>query len=1087
MPSTLYNILRQFASEASSKLALPSAGGSEDQLRAPVEQLIVEAAGLFHIKAICQGEVQIPGIGRPDFGVYLDGVLCGYVEIKQPGKGAETERYRGHDKRQWENFKALPNVLYTDGNEWALYGGGERKGALIRLGGDVETNGKMAVTEAGALALEPVLREFMTWQPVAPRDAKSLARLLAPLCRLLREEVSAQLPQEASPFRLLYNEWQHTLFPGQSEERFADAYAQTVAFALLLAQAEGGDVLDLRQAEASLAAGHALLAKTLQIFTDNLRPAEKPLALAVLQRTIAAIPQEGVKAQGKDPWLYFYEDFLSEYDPKLRQDSGSYYTPRQTVQAMVRLAAAALRDRLGMPLGFAAPEVMTLDPAAGTGTFLLGILAETLAPIEAAQGTGALPGYAEALAKQLHGFELQVSPYAVAQLLVSRALAGYGAHLPPEGPQIYLTDTLESPDITPPFPTLLTRELTEQHKKALQIKKDMPILVCIGNPPYDRHAAFNGHNRKETGGWVRWGGEQANGSYMPKTALLEDFIRPVREAGQGLQLKNLYNLYVYFWRWALWKVFEQKPDSPGLVCFITASSYLEGPAFAGMREKLRRLCHEVYIIGLDGDARGARKEDNIFDIQTPVCITLALRTGAKEPEQPAKVSYVRIKGSRAQKLAALEQVKDFTSLNWEICRSGWADFFVPERHGAYFSNPLLKDIFPWQHTGVEFKRTWPIAPDKDTLLRRWQSLSQAQDKRCFFRETPDRTIEYSKNGVSPISGLRLDTPPPEIVQYGYRVFNLEYIFADIRCTDRPRPPLWLTESHKQVYFVSKFTLPLGSGPAITLSAKIPDRDYFRGSFGAKDIMPLYRDADAVEPNILPGLLPLLAQIYGDPVSAEDFAAYVYAMLAHGGYTSRFYEELGTREIRVPLTRDAALFTRGASLGRRLIWLHSYGERMIPENEKGGIIPPGKAKCLKAVGSSPEDYPETFAYNESTGTLAVGNGEFGPVPAAIYEFEVSGLKVVQSWLKYRMKERGGRKSSPLDGIGPESWTAEYTGGLLNLLWVLEYTLALWPEQEALLDEIMGGELIPAEDLPPVQPDARKAPGCGEQNGQEELFG
>ncbi|WP_165077234.1 MULTISPECIES: type ISP restriction/modification enzyme [unclassified Desulfovibrio] len=1082
MAATLFTLLSDFAAGASSKLKLAGAGEPEDQLRAPLEKFFQTAGKMFGMTVLCEGEFHIRDIGRPDYAIYANGVLSGYIEIKKPGKGADPDRYRRHDKKQWESFRALPNILYTDGNEWALYQNGQRRGDIIRLYGDIVELGKKAVREGDAVALEPIVRDFLTWEPVVPRDARSLAKLLAPLCGLLRDEVAAFLKKEGSPFSLLYSEWKTTLFPGQSAQRFADAYAQTVTFSLLLANAEGGNVLDLRDAEKALAAGHALLAKALKIFTDNLHACELPVSLAILQRIVGAIPPSGVKATDKDPWLYFYEDFLAVYDPRLRKDSGSYYTPVEAVQAMTRLTAHILVERMEKPHGFAAPDVMTLDPAAGTGTFLLSIIAETLTPLAEKMGPGAAASYADTLAKHLYGFELQVGPYAVAQLRLTRALKEFGALLPADGPQVYLTDTLESPDSTPQFPSLLSRELSEQHKKALTVKKDTHILVCIGNPPYDRHEAAVGTNRKETGGWVRWGNEDVDGAFRAETALLESFAAPVRQAGHGTQLKNLYNQYVYFWRWALWKVFEQEKGSPGIVTFITASSFLEGPAFAGMRAAMRRLCHEVFIIDLGGEGRGSRKEENIFNIQTPVCITLAVRHGKKDESTAGVVHYTRIEGNRKKKLGELRNIQDISSLHWQKCPAGWEANFTLKMLGEYFSFPLLMDIFPWQQSGVQFKRTWPISPDVITLKERWNELLLTNNRRLAFKETRDRKIDSQYKKFLGIDDIPIgmlpksqSNPNPIIRHYGYRSFDSQYCFCDNRLCDYLRDVLWATHSPKQIYFATLSTTKLSRGPALTLSANVPDLDYFRGSYGAKNILPLYRDVAGTEPNILPSLLDFLETVYKHPVTPGDLAAYVYAVLAHNAFTEKFHLELASREIRVPLTKDAELFLRAVELGRRLIWLHSYGERMARNGVKKGDIPVGSAKCLKAVSGAPEEYPETFSYNESARTLMVGTGEFAPVSPAVYHFEVSGLKVVQSWLNYRMKEKSGRKSSPLDDIRPLRWTAEYTEGLLRLLWVLEATLDTYPAQKALLDEILAGDMFTADELPPAPEASRKAPG------------
>lgn len=504
-----------------------------------------------------------------------------------------------------------------------------------------------------------------------------------------------------------------------------------------------------------------------------------------------------------------------------------------------------------------------------------------------------------------------------------------------------------------------------------------------------------------------------------------------------------------------------------------------------MREALRRLCHEVWIIDIGGEGRGSRKEENIFNIQTPVCITLAVRYGGKEKAEAAEIHYTRITGSRTEKLSSLRSITGFGSLRWHNCPSGWQDNLTPAGKGDYFSFPLLTDIFPWQQSGVMAGRTWVIGPDKDVLDRRWRNIFQKDDAERrgeLFKDAPPSTggrkIWDSPNGLFSESRLKAIGEPGDrayekIIAYGYRSFDCQYLLADARCIDRPGPALWLAHSEKQIYFTTKFSQALGSGPGLTLSSIIPDRDYFCNR-GGKDIIPLYRDAAAAQPNILPELLKLLEQSYKRPVSADDFAAYVYAILAHSFFTGKFHDELGSREIRVPLTRDVELFIRAVTIGKRLIWLHSYGERMLPDGKAKGIIPPGKAKCVKAVSGEPDGYPESFSYNENTATLFVGNGEFAPVSPDVYLFEVSGLNVVQSWLKYRMKEKSGRKSSPLDDIRPQRWTSEYTERLLRLLWVLEATLAEYPSQRTLLEEILAGELITADELPAVPIHARNAP-------------
>jgi hypothetical protein len=273
---------------------------------------------------------------------------------------------------------------------------------------------------------------------------------------------------------------------------------------------------------------------------------------------------------------------------------------------------------------------------------------------------------------------------------------------------------------------------------------------------------------------------------------------------------------------------------------------------------------------------------------------------------------------------------------------------------------------------------------------------------------------------------------------------------------------------------SLFSNPLGNGPALIASALIPDLDHFRGSYGAKAAIPLYRTSDASQSNILPGLLDLLGNTYNRKITPEDFLPYVYGALAQPAFTARYTKELETHELRLPITKDAVLFEKIRSIGARLLWLHTYSERFVPEGEQYGHVPSGTTKCTKAVPGYAAGYPEAFSYNDVTRTLHVGEGEFAPVWPEVYEFEVSGLKVVQSWLKYRMKKGAGKKSSPLDDIRPERWTGQFTTELLELLWVLEATVAGYPEQAKLLEAVIAGECFRADELPPVLDELRVPP-------------
>lgn len=1102
----ILDALKAFADTVTAKMNTLTVGEPENQLRGPFETFMQEVGQVLALEVVCAGETRLPGrMGKPDFAVHAAKLLAGYVELKAPKFGANTKHFSGHNKDQWKRFSAIPNLIYTSGNEWGLYRSGKLDRPLVRLTGDVSTNGKKAVTPEDASAVLGLLTDFLQWQPTIPTkakgkiDLKAFAAMLAPLCRMLRNDVTEALKDSQSPLVRIAKDWRELLFPHADDEQFADAYAQTVTFALLLARSEGADPLSLPTAEAALAAQHNLLSRALQVLTDPNAQAEISASLNLLIRVIAEVPPATLNAP-EDPWLYFYEDFLAVYDSKLRKDAGAYYTPVEVVRAQVRLVDDLLTNRLGKPLGFADSDVITLDPATGTGTYLLGVIDHALGRVQTEEGKGAVPGRATALAKNIYGFELMVGPYAVSELRVSRSIQDNGGKLPPDGIGIYMTDTLESPYIPPRNVPYILSPMADHHKKALKLKRDEPVLVCLGNPPYDRHEAATTDNKTRTGSWVRWGKDEEG-----KESILQDFLRPAQAAGHGVHLKNLYNFYVYFWRWALWKVFEWKKDQdeegnylpleqgvdrPGVVSYISASSYLDGDAFCGMREHMRQVCDEVWILDLGGEGRGTRQDDNVFAIQTPVTIAVAVRKGKVDKDTPAKVHYSRIEGSRVEKLETLNTIINFASVKWQDCPDDWHAPFRPAGKGEYFALPLLTDLMPWQQPGMMLGRRWPICPSSETLVLRWRAICRTvpANRSSLFKESStgrkvDDQLGQLPPGLGPLTSIHQvdsNATTPSVQRYGYRSFDRQNVLADARLIDRPGPPLWECYGKRQIFLATLLSQPLSKGPTVTVSVEIPDRDFFRGSYGAR-LMLLYRDAAGTEANILPGLLNMLFEAYGRKVSPEDFLAYVYGLLAQSAFTERYAKELETRELRIPLTKDASLFEQVRDAGARLLWLHTYGERFVPKGKHKGHVPKGNAKCIKPIPGDEDGYPETYEYNDAVQTLHVGAGVFGPVTPEVYEFEVSGLKVVQSWLGYRMKNPKGKKSSPLDEINPTQWPSEFTTELLELLWVLEATLAEYPAQAKLLEQVVSGKYFTADELPGVPEHMRKPPIRKKQKG------
>ena len=456
----------------------------EDQLKAQVGDILRDAGSLTDLSVAWRTEVHPDDIdGRADLGATVNGLLTGHVELKLPGLGERPEHFTRHNSSQREQFRALPNLIRADGGEWSLYRSGELKPGA-RIAADVSQGGARAVDPGPLDTIRELLRDFLYWDPIVPGTAEGLAGFLAPLARVLRDDVRAALAGEDSPLRALVSERTGLLFPEEDDAQFADAYAQTVTHALLLARFEGAESLRPAIAVDALQREHGLFAEGLQLLEAPAVREELRMPIELLERAIQA--EDSAKlGQSADPWWYFYEQFLSAYDPKLRKVRCVYYTPVEAVRAQVTLAGELLRTRFGKPLVFADDDVVVLDPAVGTGTHPLAVLDLASGAVLQRVGPGAVAGKLRNLAERLYAFEVLVGPYSVAQLRLSRSLRNAG--VTDKIPRVYLSDTMESPNHPPQFAgSLLQAQLTEERKRAQDVKKDVWVFVCPGSPPYDR-------------------------------------------------------------------------------------------------------------------------------------------------------------------------------------------------------------------------------------------------------------------------------------------------------------------------------------------------------------------------------------------------------------------------------------------------------------------------------------------------------------------------------------------------------------------------------------------------------------------------
>lgn len=926
------------------------------------------------------------------------------------------------------------------------------------------------------------------------RSAKALSARMAEVAQDVRDEVRSlyEVETEGGPIRTLFDDVREQLLGNLTPDRFADVYAQTMVYGLLTARIAHPEAFMADQSVSALKFDNEFLNAIYSRFRDDsdgvidvdelgLNELAEQLAVTDVDELLADF---GADNQRDDPVVYFYEEFLAQYDPDQRKDLGAFYTPLPVVRFIVKTVDDALKA-FGLPLGVADsttwaeyveanPDidiparakaddavVSMFDPANGTGTFLVEWLRQ-------ARRNDKESGEAAALA-HASACEISLASYAVSHLKVSLDISEElreKARLP-----IYLGDTLGAKH--PHVIEALADPISTEGAHADEVKYDWNHNVLIGNPPYDRDASARG-------GFVV--------APLEGTArsLFDDVLDDAKKHVIFSHTKSLNDLYVYFWRWAIWKVFEEN-TGPAVVSMVTSSSWLTGPGFLGLRRLAREVADVITVVDLGGAGRGARTEENVFDIQTPVAIVTLRRKGASDRTTAAVASYLRLSGSRADKLTSLHTLTvESSDPAWTPLAHDWHAPLSPLSGGEdWRSYAAVADLFPWQQPGCQYGRTSPVAPSRAILEERWEAFVATSDSddraKRFNASSTGRNIHTKVAGLAKLVDEPIAAKPQPIVRYAYRSFDRQWAFDDPRWAKTESPSLWWSVTPRQIFMTAMMTNKVSLGPAATVATAVPDFHHFRGSYGGKDIIPLYRDARGT-PNVNPGAVKVLTEVLGEAVTVEQLFAYTFGVLAGTDYTERFHEALETPGPRVPLTADPELFAQMSQHGKTLIWLQTFGERY------GTATVPTSSVAWQAEPSRPPDTKADIKFDAATETLKVADGVLTGVPDEVWAFEVSGMDVIPKWLGYRMSKPAGRaafSASPLDHIRPAAWVPEWSQELVEIVAAIKETLAIVPDGIALLEQIIAGPLIRADELPPV-PDALRKPPKGGKSSDDALF-
>jgi predicted helicase len=686
---------------------------------------------------------------------------------------------------------------------------------------------------------------------------------------------------------------------------------------------------------------------------------------------------------------------LSEYDPQIREKRGVYYTPEPVVSFIVRSVHGILREHFGKPDGLADIHIKILDPAAGTLTFITEAAKLALKEYLGKYGEGVKEGFIRShLLQNLYAFELMMAPYAVGHLKMSYILEEMKFRLPKkERFKLYLTNTLEMQDIEQAqLPGIST--LSKESRLAGKVKKQTPILVILGNPPYSGHSS-------NIGEWIS-----------------REIKEYYRVDGKPLGEKNpkwLQDDYVKFIRFAQWKIDQ---NGEGVLGFITNHSYMDNPTFRGMRQSLMKSFDEIYLLDLHGNSLkkercpDGSKDENIFDIRQGVAIALMIKKKPGEGGSDCNVFHSEIWGLRGYKYDWLSKY-EIDSVDWkQINPTSPYYFFIPreeKNREIYEQYWKVTDIFPVNVSGIVTARDhFVIDFDEGSLKRRIEMFNNIS--------IPDEIIRDSFK-LKDTRGWKLGKARKElseddnwgkyIARILYRPFDIRSILYSQKMVDWPRLEFMSNMFYENLGLITNrqvngdFRHALCTNMIIndcTVSLETRERSYLFPLYlyadrGKKDLFSEVEEGQGRRANIEEKFFRFLEAGLVDQgrgavkVTPEEIFYYIYAVLYANIYRQKYAEFLRIDFPRVPFTADYRLFVELAKLGRALADIHLMKSPDLDDTfarfEKAGTNQVKKVKY--------DDDGRVFINNDQY---------FFPIPPEIWQYQIGGYQVMHKWLKDR---------------------------------------------------------------------------------------
>jgi len=1096
--------------------SLQSGNATEHTYRPGLKTLLES----FNSGIIAVNEPKRIKCGAPDFVITAGQITQGHIEAKDIGVSLTKEAKSQQLKRY---FNALPNLILTDYLEFRWYVNGELR--LTAKIAEVGKKNQLQPNPAEINKLAQLLTQFLQITTPQVSSPKELAKRMASLAQLIRDAINTALAEteKGGMLRDQLESFQKVLIKDLTSSQFADMYAQTICYGLFAARCniDNPATFSRETAAFQLPKTNPFLRSIFgQIagpdLDDRIVWAVDDLATILRLTDMAEILKNfGQRTRQEDPVVHFYETFLAEYDPTMRESRGVYYTPEPVVSYIIRSVDYVLKQKFGISRGLADArkikvsdtsnpptplvkggkggskkgensasdppqppltrgenqeihQVLILDPAVGTGTFLHGAIDHIYESFK--QQKGMWSSYvSQHLLPRLFGFELLMAPYTVAHMKLGLQLQDLGYDFSSdERLRIYLTNTLQEAFQLSDQVINFGSRIKEEAEAAKEVKQEHPVMVIIGNPPYSGHSVNQGE-------WIK---QLLRGQDIIGNTATANYFEV---DGQPLGEKNpkwLNDDYVKFIRFSQWRI---ENTGYGILAFITNHGYLDNPTFRGMRQSLMQTFDEIYLLDLHGNSKKKEvcpdrtPDQNVFDIQQGVAIGIFIKS-ANKPQKLATVYHADLWGKR-EIYREIEEGKELIGgkYHWlaenDLNSTEWIK--IEPQTPSYLFKPqgtnLLSEYEPeWKISEIMIVNSLGLTTARDKLTihstkeEAWQTVIQfanlsVKDARNTYnlgKDSSDWKVNLAQKDLKQ-SGLDSNN----LVPIFYRPFDLRYTYytgqsGGFHC--RPRGEVMNHIIAGDNLAIATLRRPRNEiVDNFFVSNSITDKCII-SSLDNASIFPLYlyptneptlfdlKTSNAPggrRPNLAPEFtqdfasrlgLAFISDGKGDKLKTfgpEDIFHYIYAVFHSPNYRERYAEFLKIDFPRVPLTSQIGLFQGLCEKGDRLVNLH----------------------LMKATGSLQVTYPEpgdnqvekvlyTDPKNNQPGRVYLNKTQyFEGVTPEVWHFYIGGYQVCQKWLKDRQG-----KTLDYDDL------THYQ----NIVAALAETITLMQEIDALITEYGG---------------------------------